>query len=245
MNNINGIVRATMLDDNKRNNKSGILKKIDISTQFPIPNAAGNITGIKTIKSTITNISTSTITLGTPTTGTYGISNNALYYGAFIAPNGYYFINLTSLPSGSTIWITGSNIYNIINGVPTLPSVGDYYLDNINNKMYIVNTGSDTPVSNDTNLYIYLNSQNLYNIYDITGSGNMVVIANLNNPLLLPDDNVYSSNGSTTVIENGHLIDTVNGNYYNNNNIVDKVKVGDNIDLVYNFSNTNTYYKYL
>ena len=248
MNNINGIVRATMLDDNKRNNKSGILKRLDVIATLP------SGTGVNSIKSTITNISNYLITIVptglsiTGSSGTYSILNNALYIGNIIVPNGYYYINLPSisaLPSSPPpIWKVGNVIYNITNGIPAYPTLGDFYLDNISqpNKMYTItdSIGTTSIKTTDSNYYKFINNKGLYNIYDIDGLGN-VVIAILNNPLLLDDGNVYSSNGTITFIENGHLIDTTNGNYYNKNNIVDKVKVGDNIDLVYN----NTYSKYL
>lgn len=248
MNNISGIVRATMLDDNKRNNKSGIIKKIDTSATLP------SGTGINSIKSTITNISNSPIVIVpsgssiTGSLGTYSILNNALYNGNIIVPNGYYYINLPSisaLPSSPPpIWKVGNVIYNITNGIPAYPTSGDFYLDNISqpNKMYTIADGVGTTSikTTDSNYYKLINNKGFYNIYDINGSGN-VVIATLNNPLLLDDGNVYSSDGTTTFIENGHLVDTTNGNYYNKNNIVDKIRFGDNIDLVYN----NTYSKYL
>jgi hypothetical protein len=233
MSDIRGLINATIFDDKKRNTKTGILLKIDGISSY-------------TIDSTIINLTNTPISLSyTAILDTYYISNNKLMINNMIANNGYYYINISSTTGLLSNWKSGNVIYKILNGVASMPDINKYYLDITNKKIYKTTDGNGTAVKqNNTNSnYIYKNkTTNLYTIYCI-GSDDTANILNKSNPVLLDDNNIYYSNGVTTELELRHAFDQLTGNYYINNKIVDKVKVGDEINIL--DAETDTYSKYL
>lgn len=257
MNNINGIVRATMLDDNKRNNKSGIFKILNTKNIVYITNTVTDLTGLGTTNFTGTQPTSTSTGYNILITGTSGV----LYNGPNIVSNGYYYITTGTVSGGLILpsnWSASATyIIYISSGSPVastdanVPLTSQYFTDATLQRIYKNTTPNSGKVSQssdptDNSLYIYgQNTAKLYNIYNLTTG--TLTLANFStipaNPVLLNDGNIYNTNSSGSYIELGHVFDINNGNYYNNNKIVDTVKIGDSIDIV--DLTTTTYYKYL